>query len=904
MKKIVIWIVAPVSVLLLSLIIFPYVFKDKILNAIKNTANENINARIGFSNDINLSLLRHFPDFTVGVKDLNILGIGEFEKDTLLSLNQLNVTVDLMSVITGHQMKIERLEFIKPMVHAIILENGHTNLDIVKTDADTTPKPNVDTTTSAFTVKLRHLGIENATIKYEDRQGQTFSVIENFNHNLSGDFTQDLVDLKTSNSIDKLTVSQSGITYLNKAHLEWNASIDADLKSNTYTLKENEIKLNQLIFTLIGSVSQTKDDMNVDLAFKAQKAGIREFLSLIPGMYTKDFEGVKTSGNLSFTATAKGKYTNTTIPAFNLTLNVSDASIQYPSLPTQVKNIQIDLNISNSDGVPNNTVVNLNRFLATIADDEFEARLLTKNLVTDPFVDAALKGRINMSTWSKAIPLSTDTKLSGIIDINILAKGFASQIENKLYDKFDARGEIKVTNVSIQRQEKPKVVTIREALITLSPTYITVNPFKGNAGLTDFDISGEINNFIPYALKGDKIQGKLSLKSGTLNVNELLSEENQSTTSAVKTSDTVKLSAPEVPANIDFTFNSNIGKIIYSNIVIENLKGEVVVRNKQIRFNEIKFNTLGSAITLNGNYNTEIASKPSTEMELSIKNLDIKKAAITFNTIKKLAPVAENMNGSISANVSLKTALNSTLEVDYNSLVASGQLEVENAAINDVKVFNMTAEILKNENWRNPGIENVKIRFSIEKGKITTEPFDMIISGQKLTLYGTTGLDQSINYTGIAQLPTSVFGNIAASANKTLAELNKKAGTNVKSSGTVNVKILINGTFSNPLITTNLTELAKNEAGDIAKQLKDEAERKRKELEDKARQEFNKAKAETEAKAKAEAEKIRREAEQKLKSEEDRIKKEAEQKAKSEKEKLKKQAEEEAKKKLKGIFKP
>ena len=291
-------------------------------------------------------------------------------------------------------------------------------------------------------------------------------------------------------------------------------------------------------------------------------------------------------------------------------------------------------------------------------------------------------------------------------------------------------------------------------------------------------------------------------------------------------------------------------------------------------------------------------------MELSIKNLDIKKAAITFNTIKKLAPVAENMNGSISANVSLKTALNSTLEVDYNSLVASGQLEVENAAINDVKVFNMTAEILKNENWRNPGIENVKIRFSIEKGKITTEPFDMIISGQKLTLYGTTGLDQSINYTGIAQLPTSVFGNIAASANKTLAELNKKAGTNVKSSGTVNVKILINGTFSNPLITTNLTELAKNEAGDIAKQLKDEAERKRKELEDKARQEFNKAKAETEAKAKAEAEKIRREAEQKLKSEEDRIKKEAEQKAKSEKEKLKKQAEEEAKKKLKGIFKP
>ena len=384
MKKIVIWIVAPILVLLLSLIILPYIFKDKILSEIKNAANENLNARVSFSNDISLGLFRHFPDFTIGIKELNISGVGEFEKDTLISLNEMNITVDLMSVISGQQIAVERIEFIKPVVHAIILENGHSNWDIAKTDTNTATKLNTDTTASAFDLKIKYLGIENATIRYEDRQGNTFSLIENFTHTLTGDFTQDLVDLKTSNSIDKLTVSQSGITYLNKAQLEWNASIDADLKSNTYTLKENEIKLNQLIFTLIGSVSQTKDDMNVDLAFNAQKAGIKEFLSLIPGMYTKDFEGVKTSGNLSFTATAKGKYNNTTIPAFNLTLNVSDASIQYPSLPTQVKNIQIDLNISNSDGVPNNTVVNLNRFLATIADDEFDARLLTKNLVTDP----------------------------------------------------------------------------------------------------------------------------------------------------------------------------------------------------------------------------------------------------------------------------------------------------------------------------------------------------------------------------------------------------------------------------------------------------------------------------------------------------------------------------------------
>jgi len=205
---------------------------------------------------------------------------------------------------------------------------------------------------------------------------------------------------------------------------------------------------------------------------------------------------------------------------------------------------------------------------------------------------------------------------------------------------------------------------------------------------------------------------------------------------------------------------------------------------------------------------------------------------------------------------------------------------------------------------RNPGIDQVKIKFMVENGIITTEPFDLNISGQKLTLYGTTGLDQRIDYTGLIKIPGSAVGNMTTTANKTLIELNKKAGTSVNIDSDVTLKILINGTFTSPVITTNLAETAKNEAADIANQLKNEAERKRKELEDKAKQELNKAKAEAEAKAKAEAEKLKAEAEHKVKAEQERIKREAENKAKAEQERLKKQAEEEAKKRLKGIFKP
>ena len=904
MKKLLVWSAALLSVLLLSIIVLPYIFKDKILNEIKNAANERLNAHVSFSNDINLSLVSHFPDFTVGINNLSIVGVGEFEHDTLLSLNQLNITIDLMSVISGNKMDIKRIDVISPLVHAIVLENGNVNWNIVKTVTDSTNKQDSDTTSSAFTIKLRYFGIEKAIIKYEDRQDKTNAIAENFSHTLAGDFTQEIVDLQTSNTIEKLTITENGVKYLNEAKLVANATLDANLKSNTYTLKENEIKLNHLVFSLIGSVTQRSDAMDLDLTFNAREAGIKEFISLIPGMYIQNYNDVKTTGNLAFSASIKGAYTSTTLPAFNLSLNVTDASVQYPKLPEPIKNIHIDLKVTNSDGSPNNTHINLNRFYATVADNTMEARLALKNVIDDPYIDAELKGKINLGTISKAIPMESGVMLAGLIETNVVCKGFASKIEKKAYDKFDAHGEFQMHDVRIQRKEKPENVTIKTALITLSPTHVSVNPFKGAAGSSDFEITGNLYNFIPYVLNDDKIEGNLTLKSGTLNFNEMLSDTDATAESTATGTDTVKLSAPEVPANIDFTFSSSIDKIIYSNMEIQNLKGQIVVRNKQVRLNSVELNTLGSTIKISGYYSTEITGKPKTEMNLDINNLDIKKAALSFNTVKKLTPIAENMTGSISAKCSISSALNTALDIDYNTLVASGQLEVNNAFIKGVKVFNATADILKNEKLRNPGIDQVKIKFMVENGIITTEPFDLNISGQKLTLYGTTGLDQRIDYTGLIKIPGSAVGNMTTTANKTLIELNKKAGTSVNIDSDVTLKILINGTFTSPVITTNLAETAKNEAADIANQLKNEAERKRKELEDKAKQELNKAKAEAEAKAKAEAEKLKAEAEHKVKAEQERIKREAENKAKAEQERLKKQAEEEAKKRLKGIFKP
>ena len=42
-----------------------------------------------------------FPNFSLGINDLSLSGVGAFEKDTLAKVPNIYVTVDLFSVFKG-----------------------------------------------------------------------------------------------------------------------------------------------------------------------------------------------------------------------------------------------------------------------------------------------------------------------------------------------------------------------------------------------------------------------------------------------------------------------------------------------------------------------------------------------------------------------------------------------------------------------------------------------------------------------------------------------------------------------------------------------------------------------------------------------------------------------------------
>lgn len=905
MKKAIIITTTTLVVIFALLLAAPFLFKDKILAIIKEQANNNLNATINFDNDINLSLVKNFPHFTIGINNVSVVGINEFEGDTLISWQNFEATVDVMSVIKGDQILINKIYLNKPIINAVVLSNGKANWDIAKTDT-TTQTETADTSSSAFKLSLKQLIIEQANINYNDAVGHMSAQLQDWGLKLKGDFTQDDFLLEIRSQIKSLSFAYGGVKYLNKVNTGIKVDLGMNLPNMKFEFKENEITLNALKFKFDGNVEMPENDIKMDLKYSANQATFKDFISLVPGIYTSSFQNIQTSGNLAFNGFAKGVYNAQSLPAFAFNLLVNNARFKYPDLPAEVKDIEVNLNISNPDGNINNTLVNLSKFHLSINGDAVDAKLVAKNIIENPHVDAWVKGKINLDNISKIVPLENGMTVKGIVTSDVTAVGYISDIEKENYEAFNANGQIMAQNVYFKSNDLPEPFLLNQMQLSLNPKQITLHSFDSKIGKSDVKLNGEILGFLPYLFSNGVLSGSLSLASNHLDANQLMADESANTTATPIAEDTTSLLAPEIPANINFKFNSNIKQLLYSNYNITNFNGILSVENQKLNLENISLNMLGASIKLKGVYNAQNHLKPETEIDFEIANLDIQQSFKTFNTVKKLAPIAEKISGLFSTKLHLTTTLDKHLNVDYNTLLANGNLTIPKAEIGNVTLLNKIAETLKNNKYSSASLNNVSINYKIENGKIHTEPFDINVGGQKLNLSGYTGVDQTINYAGLVNIPRNQLSAVNSALESGLAQLNKAAKSNINVSENVPIKLGLGGTFTKPTVTTNLAQLASDEAKNIKNQLKDEVDKQKKELEAKARAEADKLKQQ----AKAEADKLKQQAQtetdkakKKAQDEADRIKREAEEKAKAEKERLKKQAEEEAKKKLKGMFK-
>ena len=97
MKRFVKVLGAVIAVIFLLLLVLPIAFKGKIETIVKQEGNKLLNAQFDFRS-LDISLIRHFPQASVSLKDFWLKGVDEFENDTLVYAGELTAAVNVMSI--------------------------------------------------------------------------------------------------------------------------------------------------------------------------------------------------------------------------------------------------------------------------------------------------------------------------------------------------------------------------------------------------------------------------------------------------------------------------------------------------------------------------------------------------------------------------------------------------------------------------------------------------------------------------------------------------------------------------------------------------------------------------------------------------------------------------------------
>jgi hypothetical protein len=794
------WFGIILLVLLVLIISAPFLFKNQIVQFVKDTANKELNAKVNFG-DFDLSLFRSFPNFSLSIDNVSIANIGEFEGDTLLAAKNLRVGLNLMSVIKGDKYEINEISLDQPRIEAIVLKNGKANWDITKPSADTTKEtPAADS--KPFKMGLKKFEIKNGYIVYDDASLGFKTELAGMNYNLKGDFSEDIFDIETLLEVDKMSMAYGGISYMNKVKTRVKAGINANIPQFKFILKENEFSLNELTLGLDGSFAMPKDDMDMDLTFKANQTEFKNILSLIPGVYTADFKDVKTAGKLTLNGFVKGIYNDKKMPAFGCKLLIQDAMFQYPSLPKSANNIFVDLDVNNKTGVPDATVIDLNKFHVELAGNPVNARMHVSTPVSDANIDGEVKAKINLASIKDIVPLEKGDALTGLITADIRMKGRMSSIDKKEYEKFDAKGQLSILDMNYKSASLNYPTVISKLYLDFSPQYVDLTQLEAKVGKSDFNMKGKIENFLQYALKDELLKGSFNLNSSLIDLNEFMATEEE----APKTPEAeTPMTVIEVPANLDVNLTATIGKLIYDNLNMTAISGGVGVKDSKVSLNNFKVNALEGTMAITGVYATQNVKKPTVDFDVDISNFDITKTFETFNTVQKLAPIAKYAKGKFGTQLKFAATLDEHMEPVLPTLTGGGKLQTRNVVVEGFEPINKLADALKQDKYKRIAFENVNASYKFVNGRVEVDEMPIKSGNIAGLVKGSTGFDQTIDYTWKLEIPRAELGSqLNGAANSLLAEANKKAGTNVSLGEKINIKALFGGTITKPTIKTDL----------------------------------------------------------------------------------------------------
>lgn len=801
-----------------SLFAIPYFFKDQITAKITTIINSKVDANVSFK-DANLSLFKNFPNASLTLDSLLIINKAPFAGDTLVSLGELDLKMSVKELFkdANETMNIQGIATKNGIVNILFNKDGLGNYDIAIKD----DKPATESSDSKLSLNIQNYKVDNLRFKYYDESSKIKLVLDSINHEGTGDFAASKLDLVTQTTT-KVSLDMDKVNYMKNVALTLDAVLGIDLENSKYSFKENKALINQLPLEFDGFIQIVEGGQDYDLKFKTPTSSFKNFLGVIPAAYASSLDNVKTTGDFTIVGFAKGRYSDTTVPKFNIAISSNNASFKYPDLPKSVQNIVIDTKIINETGILNDTHVNLDKLSFKIDQDVFNAKAKITNVTQNAIVDAMLKGTVNLGNLSQAYPIKLDKPLSGILKADVTTKFDMQSVENSQYQNINNAGTMSLSGFKYT-DENGKALNISTALVQFNPSQVNLKQFNAATGKSDISVTGILENFYGFIFKNQELKGNFTLFSNQLAVSDFMTTGGTTASTGNTASKTATKATPQatdamkIPAFLNCTLSAKANTVLYDNLTLKDVSGKLLVKDEKVTMENVKTSIFGGSIGLNGSVSTK-GKTPVFDMNLGLNQVDIAQSFTQLDMLKKLAPIAGIINGKLNSTIKLNGNLTNDMSPDLKSLTGDllGQLLSTTVNASNSTLLTALTSNIKFLDLNKINFNDLKAAITFKDGQVNVRPFDIKYKDIKATIGGTHGFDQTMNYSLKFDVPAKYLGS---DANALIAKLTPTDAAKLEN---IPIKALMTGSFTNPKISTDIKTAVTNLTNQLIQQQKAE----------------------------------------------------------------------------------
>lgn len=453
----------------------------------------------------------------------------------------------------------------------------------------------------------------------------------------------------------------------------------------------------------------------------------------------------KLAGNLDADIISKGNYSKKEkkFPVTSGNFELKNGFIQTAYYPKPIQNINLKAKLNSTTGNFKDASFVLSPANFTFEGEPFTMTASFKNF-DDINYDVKAKGTLNVARIYKVFS-QKGLDVDGFIKANLSLAGKQSDASNGRIGNLKNSGTLEVKNIKTTSDYLAKPFLIENGLFTFNQDKMYFSNFNGKYGTSDITMNGNLENVINFVLSENQIlKGNFNLTSNFLHINEFI----PTTTFENESENEIKTEVSgvvEIPTNLNVSIQTNASKTQYDDIIIENLNGNILIENGTLKLTNGTIGIIGAIAKMDAFYKNEGNQKAYFDYKINASEFDIKRAYNEIKMFREIVTAAENAEGIVGLNYSIKGVLNNQMEPVMPSLEGKGTLSVKKVKMKGFKLLNVVSAKTENPDIKDPDISKVDIKTTIKNNIVTVERFKFKVAGFRLRFEGQTSLDGKLN---------------------------------------------------------------------------------------------------------------------------------------------------------------